>query len=455
MILYTVFCLSANRSPVGGTDDVAVQNAQLAWNVSKLKSHICALHPQKPLINEQRLIYGGRLLEDKEKLHEVLREFKPGETQFIHLVLNSTCLRRMESAPSSIPSDGLRHRQPRGQATPEAQLNATSTPNPPVPSSPVQHGQIEQQQIHANQYHHAQYHAMQAMSTAQYYDLYASQLAAAGYSDDVVSPYRAHAQYYASFASAMTSPSASIPTSPQNLTGDIAGACPEHPSTSSVERVPVADTTTGVGANENINGAMNPDAAADNNFAHAGHGARPAFPDRVGPPAANNMRHRVLEQIALVLKLAFFMFYFGSHVGGWRYGALVVVSVLTFLYQGGWVQQQVPPVDNPANDDAGGADVPVPDAGHERGAPENSGSDDNELITDGAVEPVEEGDSSPAGNVEHGSADSDVTTAATEGSLQVPPPAEVSVRSLIGTILYTFFASLVPGAMQRRAANNA
>eukprot|EP00041_Stephanoeca_diplocostata_P018616 m.390789 g.390789 ORF g.390789 m.390789 type:complete len:503 (-) comp21064_c0_seq1:653-2161(-) len=461
------------RSPVGGTDDVAVQNAQLAWNVSKLKSHICALHPQKPLVHEQRLIYGGRLLEDKEKLHEVLREFKPGETQFIHLVLNSS--RRVEAAHSRVSSEGLRQRHSHTQATVHAQKDTASAPDTTVVHAQVQSPHVHQQFLHTNQHQayqyanqqHVQYQAMQAMSSAQYYEQYANHLAAAGYSEDVVSPYRAYAQYYASVASVVSSPSSSLPaTSPSHVNVTDVGSSPTDSSTSAGVDVHPVDNNR-----DDSNPPMVPnDVAGNNNFANAGHGARPAFPDLRNPPAvANNIRHLVLEQLALILKLAFFMFYFGSHVGGWRYGALLLVSLVTFLVQGGWIAARRA---DAANDEGPGvADVEEPNVEQQEdnaNIHDNDERDDEvranvaESVNDADAAPVDTGKNANGESTSDEISNNEIAHAADENltnpanvTAEVPPPAEVSVRSLIGTILYTFFASLVPGGLQRRAENNA
>lgn len=56
------------RSPTSGLDDIVVDGANLGWTVEDLKGHLSAAHPAKPAINEQKLVYSGRMLQDHLKV---------------------------------------------------------------------------------------------------------------------------------------------------------------------------------------------------------------------------------------------------------------------------------------------------------------------------------------------------------------------------------------------------
>lgn len=55
------------RSPTTGMEDIAV-TATLQWTVEELKAHMSEVHPAKPALNEQKLVYSGRLLLDHMKV---------------------------------------------------------------------------------------------------------------------------------------------------------------------------------------------------------------------------------------------------------------------------------------------------------------------------------------------------------------------------------------------------
>jgi len=82
------------RSPTSGLDDIVVDGANLGWTVEDLKGHLSAAHPAKPAINEQKLVYSGRMLQDHLKLRDVLRQFEPGQTSFMHLVVTGGAFER-------------------------------------------------------------------------------------------------------------------------------------------------------------------------------------------------------------------------------------------------------------------------------------------------------------------------------------------------------------------------
>ncbi|XP_035217084.1 homocysteine-responsive endoplasmic reticulum-resident ubiquitin-like domain member 2 protein isoform X2 [Stegodyphus dumicola] len=62
----------------------------LNWTVQKLKNHLSEVYPNKPIIEEQKLIYSGRLLHDHLHLKDILRhEEGQSPVHILHLVCSS------------------------------------------------------------------------------------------------------------------------------------------------------------------------------------------------------------------------------------------------------------------------------------------------------------------------------------------------------------------------------
>uniref|UniRef100_A0A1W7RAE0 Homocysteine-responsive endoplasmic reticulum-resident ubiquitin-like domain member 2 n=1 Tax=Hadrurus spadix TaxID=141984 RepID=A0A1W7RAE0_9SCOR len=143
----------------------------LDWTVNRLKLHISETYPGKPSIEEQKLIYSGRLLHDHLKLKDILRHENEGPHIF-HLVCarkDSTaasslattindienCSQRTTSSQSTVmTSEGIRHRTTSQQAN---QNFSTTLSMPTFPVSPEQMAQqmIAMQQMYA--YYMTQY----------------------------------------------------------------------------------------------------------------------------------------------------------------------------------------------------------------------------------------------------------------------------------------------------------
>ena len=52
-----------------------------SWTIKQLKMHLMLNHPDKPGVGEQKLVHGGKLLDDKIKLAEVFDQVEKGDTQ--------------------------------------------------------------------------------------------------------------------------------------------------------------------------------------------------------------------------------------------------------------------------------------------------------------------------------------------------------------------------------------
>lgn len=122
--------------------DDQILEIDLLWTVKRLKTHLALVYPNKPPVDEQKLIYSGQLLNDSLLLKDVIRSYKDVYTQnhIIHLVytpknsLNTSFMQKSKSSSSSAPAnmspngnttDGLRQRH----ATGAASSNTTSQPN--------------------------------------------------------------------------------------------------------------------------------------------------------------------------------------------------------------------------------------------------------------------------------------------------------------------------------------
>lgn len=273
---------------------------------------------------------------------------------------------------------------------------------------------------------------------AHQYAQYAQQCAAAGYPENVVAGYVAQAKHYSDWYQHVLRIGGGTTDSTTSAGGT---TTPEAPATAA------ADAQQG--------GQGGPD---DGQFAQAGHGADAGFVDRDEPPPRNQLTlgARILEQVALILKLAFFLMYFGSHVGGWRYAALVLLCIVTLLYQGGWVRRDpagagvaapaAPDNPEPEAEDAGADEAA--EAVRDAGTPEAAEAVSDERVPHGPIpdptteavlpEVDDEGGVRPA---------VPLTVASEEPHRAVRPPRPIA--RVVGNIVYTFFASLVPGMLER------
>lgn len=120
----TVIIKAANQQ----SEDVSIA-CQDDWTVKALKEHLSVVHPNRPSVDKQRLIYSGQLLGNASKLVTVIRE--DDEHKIVHLVCPasaSSSVSPPNAAASAAPeatriNDAARHRfQPEPQ-----QCNALSS----------------------------------------------------------------------------------------------------------------------------------------------------------------------------------------------------------------------------------------------------------------------------------------------------------------------------------------
>nr|XP_016937080.1 homocysteine-responsive endoplasmic reticulum-resident ubiquitin-like domain member 2 protein [Drosophila suzukii] len=66
-------------------------DSDLSWTVQRLKKQLSMVYPGKPEIQDQKLIYSGKLLDDSQKISEVIRSYKDVYQQhhIFHLVCAS------------------------------------------------------------------------------------------------------------------------------------------------------------------------------------------------------------------------------------------------------------------------------------------------------------------------------------------------------------------------------
>ncbi|XP_071528314.1 homocysteine-responsive endoplasmic reticulum-resident ubiquitin-like domain member 2 protein [Panulirus ornatus] len=117
-------------------------DCDLNWSVSYLKDHLSSVHPSKPRVDEQRLIYSGQLLLDNLLLRNVLRHPTENNAYTIHLVCSPQ--RNSSHLPTSLqtsPPVNQSRLSPPGSATGGGQsshqslldMNTNQDPNISVP----------------------------------------------------------------------------------------------------------------------------------------------------------------------------------------------------------------------------------------------------------------------------------------------------------------------------------
>lgn len=173
------------KTPNHRQEDQIISGVDINWTVQDLKTHLSTVYPTKPAVNEQRLIYSGKLLPDHLHLRDLSRQ--TDFTLVLHLVcaLKSPTQQAMatqgkepemthssppsaastSSAPSQAPPE-LRQRRvpdpPSGTPTwPNAQMyGAPAMPQPSFPTYSLYSAQqlLWLQHVYARQYY-MQYHA--------------------------------------------------------------------------------------------------------------------------------------------------------------------------------------------------------------------------------------------------------------------------------------------------------
>ncbi|KAH8248894.1 hypothetical protein KR032_004035 [Drosophila birchii] len=121
-------------------DDLNVES-DLGWTVQRLKKQLSLVYPGKPEIRDQKLIYSGKLLDDSQKISEVIRSYKDVYQQ--HHIFHLVC------ASKNIPKPPVKLAPPKEHAVPpQSQDNNTN----------------ELRQRHAAGHQHQQQQAQQAVN---------------------------------------------------------------------------------------------------------------------------------------------------------------------------------------------------------------------------------------------------------------------------------------------------
>ncbi|XP_050538942.1 homocysteine-responsive endoplasmic reticulum-resident ubiquitin-like domain member 2 protein [Daktulosphaira vitifoliae] len=121
------------KAPNQQIDDQVVK-CQLNWSVAKLKDHIHEIYPNKPKIEDQRLIYSGQLLNDSITLKDILRPYDDdGQlNRTIHLVCASSSfsapLKKDTSKIENISHDDIRQSNVKFMETNNIHTCETSRP---------------------------------------------------------------------------------------------------------------------------------------------------------------------------------------------------------------------------------------------------------------------------------------------------------------------------------------
>ncbi|KAH8418805.1 hypothetical protein KR222_007537, partial [Zaprionus bogoriensis] len=95
-------------------DDMNIES-DLCWTVERLKKQLSLVYPGKPDISDQKLIYSGKLLNDAQKLSEVIRSYKDVYQQhhIFHLVCANKNLPKAPLKTTLPPKDNSATAAPR------------------------------------------------------------------------------------------------------------------------------------------------------------------------------------------------------------------------------------------------------------------------------------------------------------------------------------------------------
>ncbi|KAH8353215.1 hypothetical protein KR084_009680 [Drosophila pseudotakahashii] len=72
-------------------------DSDLCWTVQRLKTQLSVVYPGKPKIQDQKLIYSGKLLDDSQKISEVIRSYKDVYQQ--HHIFHLVCASKQVLTP--------------------------------------------------------------------------------------------------------------------------------------------------------------------------------------------------------------------------------------------------------------------------------------------------------------------------------------------------------------------
>lgn len=313
------------KAPNQQIDDQVVE-CTLDWTVQKLKTHLSEVYPSKPGIDEQKLIYSGRLLHDHLMLKEFLRQYDTESVHTVHLV----CLpppHAHDGKPSSIKArisvdsvsaamsdDGrhhhhsmtsnptygneLRHRFANIQSPMTNQfLNpglgaAVTTTPPPLPSSPPMMANFGYPPMVADQV--AQQMAWMQQVYGHYVNSYFQQLHGV------------------------------IPTPEVPTREAVIGAPPSPPQPAAAAAVPAnapVAAAAAVVANENIRMNAQGGPLDDDDEAGVGNGGRWDLLDWA----------YVLSRVTILFSIV----YFYSSLS--RFLVVTVVAIVMYLYKTGWL----------------------------------------------------------------------------------------------------------------------
>lgn len=107
---------------VHGSEAVSISLAAQS-SVRVLKERLQELHPQRPSPVEQKLIFGGRVLDDARVLSEVFaNSLRVSDVVSVHLILNGS----QHHATAAVPATSEAPRQPTTIPAPSAHLGAGS-----------------------------------------------------------------------------------------------------------------------------------------------------------------------------------------------------------------------------------------------------------------------------------------------------------------------------------------
>lgn len=126
------------KTPNLQQEDQTISGVSVSWTVKDLKTHLSTVYPTKPAVNEQRLIYSGKLLPDHLHLRDLSRQTDSKLT--LHLVCalkspaqHAVAAKGKESEmPHSPPSGAVSADPPQSQSQAAPELRQRRPPAPPT-----------------------------------------------------------------------------------------------------------------------------------------------------------------------------------------------------------------------------------------------------------------------------------------------------------------------------------
>lgn len=110
------------KTPNQLQEDQTVNGVNVNWTIKDLKTHLSTVYPTKPAVNEQRVIYSGKLLPDHLPLKDLFRQTDSIPTLHLVCALRSPPQRAMAAKSTEPDQPHSSHSSPASGSTAQTQL---------------------------------------------------------------------------------------------------------------------------------------------------------------------------------------------------------------------------------------------------------------------------------------------------------------------------------------------